>query len=286
MDIIKKESYVKDNKIYLSKSTYYETLSEHKHEFLEVVYISNGSALHSINGREYPVTRGDLFLLDYSDSHTFIKVSSDFTIITCCFLPELIDSSLLNLENAGEILKYLIFCPINDEKSEFYFSINLISKQKDFDDILENMVTEFSNKQMGYQSVLKGYLLILLSRVFRTASEKQNTNTNRDLSNAVEKALGYLKSNFSHSTSLEEIARLVLLSPNYFAAVFKNTTGCNFTDYIHKIRIDEACRLLTSSNKSILEVMNDIGYSDSKFFYSLFKRITSMTPGEYKKRRT
>ncbi|MGD8401468.1 MAG: helix-turn-helix domain-containing protein, partial [Bacillota bacterium] len=58
--------------------------------------------------------------------------------------------------------------------------------------------------------------------------------------------------------------------------------GTNFSDYVQKVRIDEACRLLHATDLKILDVALQAGFKDLKFFYDVFKKITGKTPGDYR----
>lgn len=284
MEIVKKEAYIKEkHSIYMSKSIYPIGFPEHLHEFLEIVYVTNGSGVHRINTRDYPALKGDVFLINIHMSHTFITTSSDFQMITCVFLPETIDEQLIHSENAVDILKLLLFKPFYGLPEDFLLNINLQNKKNEFDAILEDMWEEYQNRQKGYEGILQSYLVVLLTKIFRLAScshEDQYSPIKKEL---VETAIHYLEQNYSKPLRLDEIARQVLLSPQYFASIFKSQTGLSLTDYIHKIRILEACRLLRDAGKSVQEVMREVGYQDSKFFYEIFKRYTGNTPGSYRK---
>ena len=56
-----------------------------------------------------------------------------------------------------------------------------------------------------------------------------------------------------------------------------------FKEYQTNVRIDEACRLLTTSNKKIIEIAEIVGYKDLAFFVSIFKKKTGVTPTEFRK---
>jgi len=163
--------------------------------------------------------------------------------------------------------------------------MKLLNKHKEFENIFEEKFIEFSNKEKGYQAVLRGYLTILISKIFRYAKEKNcKINQNNREKEIIKKILEYLEKNFTKPFKAEDIARIVLLSPSYFTTLFKSSTGVSLTDYVHKLRIADACSMLTKTEMSVIEIMNEVGYSDSKFFYQIFKRYSGMTPGEFRKR--
>ncbi len=276
-----------DERILVRKDSYNTShTSEHFHDFLEIVYIVNGTATHIVNGQKYRAHIGDLYLLDFSDKHHFVDKDDDFMIITCAFTPDAVDDSLVESHNAHDVLQFLLFHPFADNENPFYFYINILKDGDDIIKLLEDMTDEYVRKKAGYQAVLKGYLLVLLSKVFRLAIEKGIKKTGAYQKEIVDTAIEYLKVNYLNPLSIDEVAKKVLLSPSYFSAVFKNYTGTSITDYIQRLRITRACYLLTTTSKTVDEVMGEVGYSDSKFFYKIFKRYTSLTPGMYKKKHT
>jgi two-component system response regulator YesN len=100
----------------------------------------------------------------------------------------------------------------------------------------------------------------------------------------IEYAKDYLQENYARNTSLEDISRMVSISPNYFSKLFKDETGKNFIDYLTLLRIEKAKELLRNGNTYNKEVCFQVGYSDPNYFSRIFKKIVGMTPTEYKAR--
>ncbi|QOX64747.1 response regulator [Anoxybacterium hadale] len=96
------------------------------------------------------------------------------------------------------------------------------------------------------------------------------------------RAKEYIKSNYSKSITLEDVAREINVSPQYLSKLFKEETGENFIDYLTSIRIRIAKSLLEGDDLSIKEICYSIGYSDPNYFSRIFKKIVGATPTEYK----
>ena len=102
--------------------------------------------------------------------------------------------------------------------------------------------------------------------------------------NMMKIAFDFLQENYKSSEmNVSEIAMRSFLSKSYFSRLFKKTTGQNFSKYLQNLRISEACKLLKTTDKKVIEIIYDVGLKDIKHFNVLFKRITGMTPGEYRK---
>lgn len=284
-DIFHRELYLKNGeKIFINKSVYLPTLEEHTHDFLEIVYICSGSGIHQVNGKEYRVIQGDVFFINFKVTHGFKPLTEDFRWINCVFLPEVFNSSLINSDNAEDLLEIMLFKPIFSGKIDSLFGVSILNRQEEFDYIFRSMLKEYETQKIGHQLILQSYLTILLSKIFRFTLEEKEENKDLLKNKIVSQVICYLKDNYSKPFTIDEIARQVFLSPTYFSSLFKSTTGSTVIEYIHRIRIEEACRLINEKNIKISEVISEVGYSDSKFFYSIFKRYVKMTPGQYKKR--
>lgn len=100
----------------------------------------------------------------------------------------------------------------------------------------------------------------------------------------VEEAKSYIRRNFhNQDLSLNSVAYSVHVSPNHFSNIFKNSTGESFTDYLIKFRIEKAKELLNSTTLKTYEISEKIGYPDPHYFSYIFKKITGLTPSEFKK---
>ena len=83
--------------------------------------------------------------------------------------------------------------------------------------------------------------------------------------------------------SLTGISALFGFSPNYFSTLFKKKTGCNFVQYLTKLRIRESKRLLLETPMTIQEISAATGYYSASFFIRSFKKAEGMTPLDYRR---
>lgn len=98
----------------------------------------------------------------------------------------------------------------------------------------------------------------------------------------IQKARTYIDQNYARDLSLDDVAREVGISPYYFSKLFKEQTGQNFIDYLTRLRIETAKRLLVDPAMSVKEVCLRSGYSNQNYFSRIFKKSTGMTPTEYR----
>lgn len=97
----------------------------------------------------------------------------------------------------------------------------------------------------------------------------------------IKKALEYIEQHYKEELSAQKVAEAVYLSPNYFSHIFKKIRKESFTDYLNKIRVEKAKMLLTTNLYKVYEVSDMVGYSDYKYFSSVFKKLVGVSPTQY-----
>lgn len=92
----------------------------------------------------------------------------------------------------------------------------------------------------------------------------------------------YLRKNYHSNISLTEVSSLFFLNPSYLSTFFKKEAGINFSEYIIHLRIENAKHFIKNSDFSIQEISEKVGYSDYRYFCTIFKKITGDTPLKYR----
>ncbi|MDO9536020.1 MAG: AraC family transcriptional regulator [Bacillota bacterium] len=185
-----------------------------------------------------------------------------------CFLSELI-------KNNGQELNYIKTCVL-------HLTVFLIRKSIQ----IGVDVGDLFNANLGYakilmqadsikeiREVLRGYILIL----FNNRSKKRKSCKYE----IVMKAKAYVNSNLQNPITLDEVAGYVFLSPCYFSRLFSEVSGYTFQDYLTKVRINKAQKLLLENNRSLEEVAYMLGYNDVSYFIKVFKKVVGNTPRQF-----
>lgn len=124
-----------------------------------------------------------------------------------------------------------------------------------------------------YGDALKEYLL-------EAVEYREKKRRLERFSPVVVDVVRYLEQNFAAPVTIEKIAETLDKSPNYLSSVFKKETGSSFTDYLLKLRMKEAQRLLKNTSLSIKEVAEQVGYGDYVYFSKLFKKTFGCSAGK------
>lgn len=96
------------------------------------------------------------------------------------------------------------------------------------------------------------------------------------------KAQKFIEDNYEDTIRVDDLADQFAISRRTLERRFKKATSNTITEYIQRVKVEAAKKSLETSRKNVNEVMYDVGYSDTKSFRNLFRRITGLTPIEYR----
>lgn len=99
---------------------------------------------------------------------------------------------------------------------------------------------------------------------------------------SIRRAMAYVAAHYGEAITLEEVAEHIHLNPSYLSALFKRVTKANFREYLNRIRINEARRLLTDTDGAIVDIAASCGFNDQSYFTKVFKKATGQTPKQYR----
>ena len=109
-------------------------------------------------------------------------------------------------------------------------------------------------------------------------------STNYDKSDELlEPALRYLHANYNKDIKLNYLANLCDVSAGYFSRIFSKRVGVGLNAYVVDLRLNQACKLLKATSRSVVSIACEVGYVDCGYFYKLFKRKYGCTPLEYRR---
>ena len=108
----------------------------------------------------------------------------------------------------------------------------------------------------------------------------QHSDRNKML---IQKVKAYVEEHYAEEITLDDMADMIGYSTYYFMKLIKEYLGMSFGDFLTSVRMNNAKKLLLSTNMSISEVGYSVGYNDANYFARVFKRQEKITPSEYKK---
>ena len=119
-------------------------------------------------------------------------------------------------------------------------------------------------------------------RLYVAACTERLPDTN-EYSESVAMVIRYVQKNYADNISLNDAAEAVHLTTTYLSYVFHKETNITFSEYLQSCRIDRARELLEHTDEKVREIGQMVGYNDNRHFSKTFKKVTGLTPQEYRK---
>jgi AraC family L-rhamnose operon regulatory protein RhaS len=259
--------------------------SLHVHNFVELIYVAEGQATHLFQDISYEMQAGDVFIINPGEKHGYVTENDQrIEIINCLFEPGFIPTSLLSELRISDSLDFFYVQPFLNGDARFNHKLNLRGKASEkTQSILEELHWEISRQGPGFQALIQlrmTELFILLSRIY---NERKNNSGSRSPSELiVHRICGYVERHYNRKITLSSLSELFHIGVRQLNRQFNRHTGSSVIEYVHKIRLEKAKRLLAETDEIITVVAEKVGYEDTAFFSKLFTREVGCSPGKYR----
>ncbi len=255
----------------------------HDHDVLEINYVARGCATQFASGVKGQISAGMVTVINYGLEHSIITDMGSIDIINIY-----IDIERFRLPQFSEdfisVLRQII--PLHK------FSINRLNevfvitadKPKDFERLLLNVIAEQREQRFGYEPALEQYfglLLVMLCR-FAKISGFSRASIGGSGFDEIEKLTSFLENNCHRHLELSQISEYIGFNKNYLCRKFKAITGQPIFQYLLSRRLDRAMYELRTSDKKVIDIALDCGFSDVSNFNRQFKRAFGKTPSGYR----
>jgi len=233
----------------------------HLHPYVEMIYVIEGTIEVTINKVSRCLSAGEAALCFPNDIHGYDNKGSS-KILMLIFSPD-ITSSFFGGMRMNKTLEnpFIPKTIIDNEIESLFFMLH----------------GEFKKANSKY--VIKGLLYIILGKL---NSYFILENSSPFYSNATQSLLKYIEFHYQESISLESIAKDLGFSKFYISRIFSNKIGYQFNDYVNRLRINKAEKLLHETDLPITTIALECGFESQRNFNRIFKGLTSLTPTEFR----
>ncbi|WP_339286536.1 AraC family transcriptional regulator [Paenibacillus sp. FSL E2-0201] len=248
----------------------------HWHNDLELVYVFEGSIRMGINSETRVLEAGDMAICSSGDIHYYESKDGSSKIMMVIFNPSLIGFP------GGWPLNVRLTSPFIDKC--LVIREDEVAINNRLSAIMQELMREYNQKLEYHEQLIIGLLhewsgLILrhvpLDKINPQKDKRRITNMK-----VMQEVLEYLDVNYMHSITLADAARQANMSLFYFSRFFKSISGMSYIVYLSNIRVNQAEQLLLTTDKSILEIALECGFTNIRTFNRVFKQIKQRTPSE------
>lgn len=253
----------------------------HSHDFSELVVILEGSATHIIEGKEYPVSAGQVFLIHSNVSHGYKDVNH-IQYINVMFHPDqIVQLSELKLLPGFQALFYIE--PFYRKEMYYRGMLSLNPEQlARVSGMLDEILEEYANRTEGYRLMIRTYFAALVGLLSRYYQSNSGIGENKAL--RIAEAVTYLEEHFLQPVTLQQLADMAYLSKRQFFRVFTRNYQTTPMDLVIRRRLAHSCTLLRDERLTIQHVALESGFRDQNYYARQFKKVYRCTPTEYREK--
>lgn len=228
----------------------------HLHNELEIIYVEKGNVLAYADLSCYPLSSGDIFLAFPNQLHYYknCSIGKYYVVIT---------STDLIYGQKSQLTGYIPESNQLHAGSEAGAFITKLGKC-----FYEKRMTE-----------CVGYLNLFMGRIMPEFSLTPALSTDNS---TLRRILDFCTQHYAENISLETLEDALHLNKYYISHFLNRKLSIGFNDYVNMLRVREACKMLTESDKKIADISEDVGFGTIRSFNRSFRQIMNITPLEYR----
>ena len=239
----------------------------HSHDFLEMIFITDGRGTATIGGTEWEVSRGDILI--YNACVTHCEKSSQDDPMEARFI-------------AYDKLEITDLPPNWLLPPSYGYIYSAGDMYDTFDRFFEILLREFEQQERFYMDIAQNMSRTLLMYIFRLIYKTENADGLLDSGRIMDSVIAYIDAHYAEDISLEDLSKKCYVNKYYLSHLFSRVRGESVGKYIQRRRLSEAKRLLIETGLSVREIAEAVGFSDFSYFCRVFKKEVGATPLTYR----
>ena len=252
----------------------------HRHNFIEVLYVCEGSLINIIGGKQVVIEAGELLFLNQFTRHEILPAGKNDIAINFMILPEFFDVAYTMAGSNNVLADFLVnVLRQNEEKGEYlHFRVaEVLQIQNLLENMIYSLVTGRGDQNRINQTTMGLIFLYLLDSVqyaeMRVPKQYENM--------IYMTTLDYIEQNYKTATLTELCVRLHL-PMHVLSKMIKKNTGFNFKELLQRKRMNKAIELMCETELPISDIIAAVGYENGSYFHRVFREKYHVTPRAFR----
>lgn len=262
----------------------------HKHEFIEIFYVIEGSFSQILFGKRRIFEAGEFMIADQNCDHADYIEAKDAAVLFLQIRSEYLDMLLRSYDGKNELQQFLFHSLRRQKREQSFLKLRrsegfsdpqeALHMDEKMDMLLGNLFYEDMHREPGYENIRKGLLIRILQRLCTEYTPRLHTTSQegkeKELLYEVER---YIRLHAATVTTadLEEVFHY---HRNYYNLLLKKYREMSFRDYVLQVRLSYARQLLEQTELPVSQVARKVGYENTSHFYHLFRKMYGVGPKE------
>jgi AraC-like DNA-binding protein len=256
-----------------------------RHDYFELVYVYSGEAMFLIQDRTYSMRSGDLVMIGSTLFHRQLARADGARdrVVILIFQPELIRTATANGDDVGYLM------PFYSQYSDFPHVVPADTgiPGRIFELIKEihaELPATSGRSRLAVKTYLKMILILLVNHYADYLGTQKSFNQKQQAIFRLRSLFEWIDRHYGDAITVGDAAKISAMSTSYFMRFFKQVTGQPFLSYLNNFRVAKAQVLLATTNRSISEISQEIGFCDQSYFGMVFRKLVHTTPMAYRRR--
>ena len=292
--LVNKELYTSENKFEIDRKRFLKEgrlitvrphsrfieFPAHRHNYIEIMYVCQGTITHYLDGKEVTMQKGDMLLLNQYVKHGVKRAEYGDIGINFIALPEFFDIPLQMLEENNILAEFLINTLRQNNPVSHYLVFRL-EEDRAIENLMENMIVSMLNDEQNEDSINQYSMGIVFLYLLRHVDCLTQSSSQSYKDVVVQSTLSYIDTWYK-TANLTKIAEDFHQSLSVLSKTIKQSTGFTFQELLQRKRFQKAVMLLIETDLPIEEIAVAVGYENQSYFYRQFKERYGMTPRKYR----
>ena len=250
---------------------------EHTHDYVEMIYVCQGTARHLINGSEICLQQGELLVLGQNTRQEIFPASEGDISVNFIVRPELFGGLLDYLGSEGTpIREFFIRCLCGSNPSGYL--LFRVSEVQPVQNLIENLLWTLFSDLPNRRSINRLTMGLLLMQLLNHTDKLTTGVPEQEI---IVHVLRYIEENYC-TGSLTDVAKQLHYDAAWLSREIKRRTGKNYTQLVQDKRLSQAGWLLKNTTYNVSDIAVSVGYENLSYFHRIFALHFGVSPKQYR----
>lgn len=254
---------------------------EHRHNYIEIMYMCSGQTTHVVNrDTRIVLGTGELLFLNQFASHEIFEAGEKDICINFFVLPQFFDEVLPMIQKENVLSDFIVDTLRKNHDSAGYLHFK-VADVLPVQNLVENLVWSLLNQPVNHRQLNQTTMGLLFMLLVNYTDKIERSDPNQQSDVVAMRTLKYIEENYQ-TASLTELAHMEGHSVSNMSKLVKSSTGRTFQELLQEKRLNQTVHLLVKTALPITDIIYQVGYDNTSYFHRLFRERFQVSPRQYR----